>query len=252
MIDNSGFIDNSSRVLSSDVRTNIQNKNLLQNKWDLYSNNGIISIGAEGKLLYQNEYDFADNINVGVDPAVDIKVRRSLDYSTSATAWENDSVYRQGTATFYPVDFLEKGENNVVTYQFTIIFGTNIVSLAPISFIKKKSFSNFTQINFTEGVNDDYAVYNPGEIYYYYRAAQDDMVRVSITQQEFNTGHAFEEYGFLYTRKLYAIYGVFHATQDMVKVVLAEDGIYGVYRQYNNNSWRIFDGWSSIKYTRIK
>ena len=38
------------------------------------------------------------------------------------------------------------GENNIITYQFTLLSGSDYINIAPISFMKKKAFNNFTQI----------------------------------------------------------------------------------------------------------
>lgn len=254
MIDDTGFIKNSGQERSSEIRLNIQNKNLLQNKDDLYSDTGVISLGAEGKLLYQNGYLFADNIvNVpGSITTIDVKVRRGIQYSTALTGWEKKIITHTGTQTTYPVNFLENGENNIVTYQFVINTADHgRVSLAPISFIKKKCFNNFTQINFISGVNDDHAVYCPDCKYYYFDTTQNEMVLIpAFPSGSFNT--MFQTYGFLYTRKLYAIYGYSENRRTLLKINLDEDGIYGIYSQYDRDKWEEFQLWTSIEYTRIK
>ena len=256
MIDSEGFIKNDGQESSSEIRSNIQNKNLLQNKDDLYSNTGVISLGAEGKLLYQNGYLFADNVvNIPNDIArIDVKVRRGIQYSTSLIGWEKKIITRNSGQSAYPVNFLEDGENNMVTYQFVIILANyDRISLAPISFIKKKCFNNFTQINFTAGVNDDHAVYCPSCKYYYFNTVQNEMVLIpTFPSGSFNT--IFQTYGFLYTRKLYAIYGYSEYLYGFLKINLDEDGIYGIYFQDTTSAdtWEECQSWRSIEYTRIK
>lgn len=268
MIDNDGFISNSSQQTATSVRENIQNKNLLSSKGDLYigtpSGLGVLSLGGEGQLLgsqsLPDRYEFVDDVkNVS---EIDFKARKCLSYSNFALD-SIELIPYGGQPGEHPFDFLAGGENDIVVYQLNLVLDSTercVNSFAPITFIKKKAFNNYFQINFTQGINDEDYLYRSYESYYYYDELFGEMIEINpstISADNFN--QVFNQYGFLYTKKFYSIFNfdILPRTgnlelDNMLRIDLDEKGIINVYRYDTvEEKWTPIS-WYQIMCIRIK
>lgn len=259
-IDSDGFIDITSSRDSTEIREVLQNKNLLKEKDSIYSNiaGGVVPIGAEGTILggsTSNIYGLATVVDSSEGSLV--FSARSSNYATDFRANFSKTTITSSTGDPEPVNFLSDSCNTTITYQFVLSLDGQEIMLTPKTFLEKRAFidNEFFQINFTEGINDEGYTYSPVE--HYYQKIPNGWARVTISQNEFDSGVAFTRYGFLYVKKYYSLFGM-QVTRSgdeyFIKVDLDEFNIYGVYKRvatYRNANWQKISSWT-IKYVRIK
>lgn len=259
-IDSDGFIDITSSRDSTEIREVLQNKNLLKEKDSIYSNiaGGVVPIGAEGTILggsTSNIYGLASVVDSSEGSLV-FRARNS-NYATNFNPNFTKSTITSSTGDPESVDFLSDSHNSTITYQFVLSLDGQEIMLTPKTFLKKRAFidNEFFQINFTEGVNDEGYTYSSVE--HYYQKIPNGWARITISQNEFDSGAAFTQYGFLYVKKYYSLFGIQAtrgATDYFIKVDLDEFNIYGVYKKEalsRTGNWKKISSWT-IKYVRIK
>lgn len=261
MSNSNGIINNTESRPSTEIRELIQNKNLLQNKGDLYSNvqGGVIHRGEEGKLLgYDKIYEPASRVSNGTFSRA--SARESLNTVYEPLFFDDThKIIRGSYKNFYPCDFLSFIHNESAVYQFTVTFNISgslytSTNTAPITFFKKQVFNNrYYPLSPELGVNKEHSVFHEHEQYYIYNPSSKTMESIALNANTFSS--AFGQYGNVYTKKIHTVFCYLPFSNYVIKIKLDEEGVYGVFKMVltgRNIEWEEMTNWSYISYMIIQ